>query len=85
MHNIAEFKLIKSKYPHIAEKIELLWGYPEFYLMFEKLFADTRNGTRRGFPTEDANAILRLIKIHDKKYPHMVPPSEDIWYLHHRL
>jgi hypothetical protein len=85
MLNNADFLHIKNKYPHIADKIEALWGYPEFYLMVNKLFTDTRGGTRTGFPPEDLKALGNIVSLHDFTYPHLLNATGDIWSLHHRI
>lgn len=49
-----------EKYPHISRAIQLMWGTVELSHYFTKLFSDTRNETRIGFP---ANISALLIKL----------------------
>ena len=64
------FKLVNSRFPHIGKKIEFLWGEREFDTMINKLFSDTRGDTRQGFPLEIADALLKLMMLHDTEFPY---------------
>lgn len=59
---------IEAKFPHIAEKIVLLWGFPELDTMFDKLAFDER-GDREGFPADVMSDLLFLAALHNVAYP----------------
>ncbi|MCC6923835.1 MAG: hypothetical protein IT525_12365 [Nitrosomonas sp.] len=61
--------LLDKNFRHLAQKIELHWGYDEFYPFMEKLLLDTRNGSRAGLPIEVMQEISDLYEIHEKKFP----------------
>lgn len=63
------FNLVNEKFPHIGKHITFLWGNKEFTGYMNKLFTDTRDGTRQGFPLEVASALLKLQMEHDIVYP----------------
>lgn len=56
IENNEYYILVNTRFPHIGEKLRLLYGYPEFYSYIDKLFTDTR----QGFPKEITNALLKL-------------------------
>lgn len=78
IEDIPEYHLINDKFPHIGTRIFYLWGYPEFNIFMSQLLDDTRNGTRQGFPTNIADALLNLSHRHDIEYPQHKPKA-DIW------
>jgi len=61
--------LLDQNFKHLAQKIELHWGYDEFYPFMEKLMLDTRDGQRAGFPLDVLQEITVLHEIHTKLYP----------------
>ncbi len=61
--------LLDKDYQHVAQKIELHWGYDEFYPFIEKLLVDTRDRRRAGFPIEVMLELSELHKIHVQLYP----------------
>ena len=72
------YKKIQEKMPHIAEKVFLMWGYPELRTYLLSLMNDTRGGTRAGFPYDIAQAILKLMELHDEQYPQYAKDT-DVW------
>lgn len=74
-----EYKLILDKYPHIADKLNLAWGYPEFPLVVNRLLTDTRDDTRQGFPPEIGQALMRILALYYQKFPHRNINSSNIW------
>lgn len=77
LDTIEEFILVNSRFPHIGEKLELLWGYEEFSRYILKLLNDSRDGKREGLPTEIASALLKLMLIHDKIFLNNTPSNWD--------
>jgi hypothetical protein len=64
----AEKSVLEAKFPHIAEKVVLLWGYPELDKFFDKLAIDTR-GDRAGFPADVMSDLMLLSAVHNIAYP----------------
>ena len=50
---------IERKHPHIAERLRVLWGFPEGGRYLSKLIVDARGG-RAGFSTEVMSELLTL-------------------------
>jgi len=50
---------IERKHPHIAERLRVLWGFPEGGRYLSKLIVDTRGG-RTGFAPEVMSELLIL-------------------------
>ena len=73
-----DFKLVEESFPHIANKLELMWGNKECYDFLNNLFLDTRDGKRQGFPKPIASALHRISTLHDEQYPQYVK-NGDIW------
>lgn len=61
--------LLDRDFKHVAEKIELHWGYEEFYPFIEKLLVNTRDFKRAGFPVAVVQELSELLEIHEKLYP----------------
>jgi uncharacterized protein len=59
---------LEAQFPRIAEKIVLLWGYPELERFFEKLMYDDR-GDREGFPPDVMSELVFLGLLHGRAYP----------------
>lgn len=57
-----------SRFPHIIEKLNLVWGFKEGSEYLRSLTVDDRGG-RQGFPADMLFTIHRLIELHDEKYP----------------
>ena len=79
MENSKEFLLVESKFPRIAANLKFLWGNPEFTSYVYRLIEDTRDGVRRGFPSDVFFAILDILDLHDKEYPQHAKKFLDIW------
>ena len=43
-------------------------------LVTAKEMADTREGTRRGFPDDVQDSMMRLLEQHDRDFPRRAPP-----------
>lgn len=54
---------IEISFPHILEKIQALWGYPEMDYYFVRLTIDDR-GDRQGFPAEVWDDLQMLTRLH---------------------
>lgn len=59
---------LEKKFPHVLEKIQAMWGYPEMNLYFSRLTIDDR-GNRDGFPADVWNDLHTLMKLHDLILP----------------
>jgi hypothetical protein len=74
--------LLDKHFSHLAQKIELHWGYDEFYPFMQKLLLDTRNGNRAGLPSEVLQEISVLYEIHEKKFPPKKNSRQHTSHLH---
>jgi len=74
--------LLDKHFKHLAQKIELHWGYNEFYPFMKKLLLDTRNGNRAGLPVEVMREISDLYEIHEKKFPFKKSAGHHTFHLH---
>ena len=54
---------LEKSFPHILEKIQALWGYPEMDYYFVRLTIDDR-GDRQGFPAEVWDDLQMLTRLH---------------------
>ena len=61
----AEVVLLIEKFPHIGNRIELLWGTVDLQNYLNTLIVDERSG-RKGFPHLVAGALLRIHTEHHK-------------------
>lgn len=65
---------LQNKYPHIYNKLILLWGTEECRLYISELLKDTRKDTRIGFPIEVAQELMSILAEHDRLYPYLNVP-----------
>lgn len=61
--------ILERDYKHVADKIELHWGYPEFYPFINKLLVNDPDRKRNGFPHTVMQEIYALYEIHSRLYP----------------
>jgi hypothetical protein len=73
-------RLLEQSFPHILEKIAVLWGSRDMEPYFENLLVTRRPG-RAGFPTEVASELIRLFSIYHKMGLAQRDPEQmvDIW------
>jgi hypothetical protein len=64
-------------FPHIYEKVKLLWGYPELFAFMEELLFDNRCD-RQGFPISVMQEIHLLYNIHTELV-YNPTKKRDIW------
>ncbi len=59
---------LEKGFPHVLQKIQALWGYPEMNLYFSRLIIDDR-GDREGFPAEVWDDLHTLMQLHQEVLP----------------
>ena len=59
---------LEQQYPHILDKIMIMWDSPEFDSYLNKFMLDKREHFRHGFPDDVASEILRLSMLHSDLY-----------------
>jgi hypothetical protein len=59
---------LEEKFPRIADKVVLMWGYPEIITFFESLTLDDR-GDRHGFSPDVMSELVFLSAVHDIASP----------------
>lgn len=64
---------LELKYPHILDRLIIMWDSPEFDSYLNKFMLDTRNHARQGFPPEVASEILRLSMLHSTQFGTSTP------------
>jgi hypothetical protein len=64
--DISYTSAIEKRFPHVAQKIVLMWGTPDFSEFLNKLMIDDR-GDRSGFPPEVIDEMLFLHAINDTR------------------
>lgn len=85
---MAFIKLLRPKYDHIANRLELIWGSPECDAYINSLFmarGPARNGrparVGQGFPAPAMRAIETLREIHPRFA--INTPASDVWGFHY--
>ena len=71
--------LIESRYPHIAKAIAVRWGTPDVKTYINSLFTDTRDGNRKGFPTEIYDALLEIYERYNHTREKTAKEAKDLW------
>lgn len=70
---------LSARYPHILEKLELLWEQPEkVRAYFQEILVNQRE-TRQGFPVDVYMEIFALSEHYNKLYPLSRNPDDDFW------
>jgi len=59
---------IEADFPHIAEKLTLVWGYPKCFSYLTELIIDNR-GNRKGFNLDIMSDLMLLLKITEQVTP----------------
>ena len=71
---------ISKSFPHIFEKITLMWNTPELDKWFARLILETKreNGdVRQGFPNHIMNHLLIVYNIHSRTISKEIPNLID--------
>lgn len=61
--------VLDRDYPHLAHKIELHWGYEEFYPFINSLLVNDNDRKREGFSLEAMEELYELSEIHERLFP----------------
>lgn len=69
---------IGVRFPHISERIRLLWGYADCVAYLESLLVDDRGG-RQGFPKDIFMMITELVDIHHQEFPKFASKKDPVW------
>jgi len=59
---------LEQKYPHILDRLIIMWDSPEFDSYLNKFMLDQREHARQGFPPEVASEILKLSMLHSELF-----------------
>lgn len=59
---------IETDFPHIAEKLTQVWGYPNCFSYLSELIIDNR-GNRKGFNLNIMSDLMLLLKITEQVTP----------------
>ena len=63
-----------QQFPHIQEKLEVLWGEPECYAYLKTLTVSDRDD-RMGFPQAVFRSLVELLVLH----PAVETERSDLW------
>ena len=69
---------LEFEYKHVADKLRLLIGHPEFETAINSYVVDDRGG-RQGFPKKTMSLLLKLSTLHTKQHGHLTIHT-DQWY-----
>ena len=58
---------LEKNFPHVFAKIMEWWTFPTMEKYFDELMMSTRDGKRKGFPSEVAMEIFNLSMVYDKQ------------------
>ena len=73
-----DYQVLSDSFPRIAKALLLMRGYPESAVYVDKLLADSRGGSRSGFPAEVLEALLNIQLAHMKPLDDSVD-THDPW------
>lgn len=59
---------LEQQFPHILDKIIIMWDSPEFDSYLNKFMLDKREHARQGFPPEIASELMRLSMLHSEQF-----------------
>lgn len=69
---------LESDYPALLDRMQLLWGTPEFDTYTGELMLSNRSG-RQGFPIQVAMELFHLTELHKSQMERRHPSRKDIW------
>lgn len=78
MFDRSDMDVVKSSFPHVAKIISFTWGHKECHDYLLRMFTDTRDGNRKGFPLRVFLALNSLMMQHQVEFPQFVPPTDTI-------
>lgn len=70
---------LSARYPHVLEKMELLWEQPEKARAYFQELLVTEREVRKGFPIEVYMEIFAMSEHYNKLYPFPQNPDDDFW------
>lgn len=73
---IDSLNAIKDKYPHVHQKLEVLWGTVECKNFISDLITPKRDD-RSGFSFEVLMEINKISEHHRQAYPHLY--KQSVW------
>ena len=76
MYHVQDNVALLKDYPHIQQRIRLLWGTNSCRDYLNGLTMTTE--VKQGFPLHIASVIFELVADHDDIYPGYIP-SGSIW------
>ncbi len=78
LENNPHYNAVNLAFPHIGMKLQEYWGHINFVAYMEGLLHGTREGTRRGFPTDVLMSLHHLAELHRATHPQF-EVSDDFW------
>jgi hypothetical protein len=75
--DMSKYPNLKAEFPHILDKMELLWGYKEFYVYVDSLTLQSRDRPRAGFSQAIVHELFNAEQDHQRWLPRS--NRHDIW------
>lgn len=72
---------IEINHSHVAAKLRLLIGYPEFEIEIQNLIINNKRLDRQGFSKNVLDCLLKLYHLHVEEYGMMTSVKQDSWEL----
>ena len=73
----ADLALITAAYPIFGASIKRLWGSKGFITYMKELIATVESGASGVIAPGVCSALLRISKLHDREFPHLLPNAKD--------
>lgn len=74
---------IELNHSHVADKLRLLLGYPEFEIEIQNLIVNNKRLDRQGFSKNVLDCLLKLYHLHVDQYGMMTAVKQDAWEMNH--
>ena len=75
--NVSAYPVLAKDYPHVFEKLQIFWGYPEFNQYIDTLCLQDRDTARAGFSREALAEIHFASELHELVVPS--PEPTCVW------
>lgn len=70
---------LSACYPHILERLEVLWEQPEMVRAYFQELLVTQRETRQGFPVKVYMEIFAMSEYYNKLHPLAMNPNDNFW------
>ena len=60
------------KFPHIYQRIKVVWGSDACRIYLNNLITDTRENSRQGFGHDYITTLIQILDKHDLEFPQFI-------------